>query len=506
LRAAAYGLGACLAASFSCSGSPPSGTTSGTCAPGDTEPCSGVDASAPAPEASTGISKLPALDAAFETAAPRRAVSFAGEAAHVPLPVIPYGGGPLLSAAQIVTVTFAGDPMATALEAFGASVGSSAWWDTVRAGYCDASGANCVGDGPAGTSVEIGSAPAPSYTDSTQMGPSTVQDWLSKAIGSALLPPPGSNPTSNTLYVLYFPKSTRITLDGYESCVDTGNGFDGYHWAMAYGQTVVPYAVVVECAPQPTAARSIPIDSLLQSTTLTASHEILEAATDPTQYAGYVLDDSDPNNWGWIATTGGGEVGDLCVDFFGLNQDHAIEGPFTVQRSWSNARAAAGLDPCVPAPAEGIYFNAAPTRSFFALDVGESTTFEVDAFSSGALPDWDVTAFDESLAPAPYLSFSIVGGQDTDAGPIIRVNNGSKIQVTMTLLDDPGSLMQQEADGWLASYGSTAGSEVAAHFWPFSVITRAAAAAAGIDAGGLARRQPGRRKPGVHFRSVRRSP
>jgi hypothetical protein len=374
--------------------------------------------------------------------------------------------------------------MAADLEAFGASVASSSWWDTVRTGYCAVGGSPCVGDGPTGTSVRITTAAASSYTDSfSHGGTSSIQDWIGSAIARGVLPRPDSGPISNTVYLLYFPKTTTITADTYTSCAPSG--FDGYHSSMPYGSTVVSYGIVVECDPVPRGDSTVTPPTLLQNTTVTASHEILEIATDPDGYTSYALDPSNLNNRGWIDALGA-EAGDMCIDPFVLNQDQTSDGRFTVQRTWSISQAAAGVDPCVPVPTGEVYFNAAPARSFFVLDVGQSVTFEVDAFSTGPMSDWILGAQDWSYpAPAPYLSFSITGGQTTDAGPVIRVNNGSKVQVTATLVRDPGALPGNEANGSIISVSYALSHAATAHFWSLAVMTHADAADAGIDAAGL---------------------
>ena len=401
-------------------------------------------------------------------------------AAHAPFPQLVYGGGPLLTAPKIVTVVFAGDPFASDLQAFGQSIASSPWWDSVRAGYCASDAGPCVGQGPPGTFVQLTTSPDAAYTDSVQGASSSVQGWLSRAIATATLPAPDAN----TLYVVYFPSTTTVTLDNYKSCVR--GGFGGYHNSMMMGLRDVAYAVVVECTPLPPPLPSVPATSVLQNATLSASHEILEAATDPVRGTGFVLGSTDWSSWPWADLTVGGEAGDLCVDGFGLNQDQTTSGRFTVQRTWSNAQAASGLDPCTPTSTGSVYFNAAPTRSFFVLDVGASATFDVDAFSSAPMADWTLAAQDFSHSTPPsYLSFSIAGGRLTDGGALIRVNNGSKVQVTVTLLKDPSGLDTYVADGAITSvhYGRT----VAAQVWPIAVMSSAFASDAGIDAGAGAR-------------------
>lgn len=409
---------------------------------------------------------------------------------HPPFPQVQYLGGGLLTAPKVVTITFPGDSMTAELQAFGRSAASSSWWNTIRTGYCETPGSGaCVGDGPPGTSVVLTEPPAANYTDSETGGPATLQTWLAGAISDGTLPKPDDNPITNTVYTVYFPSTTTITFDGVQSCANTG--FDGYHNSMTMGSQQIVYAVIDECAPLS------PADTLLQATTVTASHETIEASSDPSSllypaslsYA-YYLNYMDPSIWGWIDIEGG-EIADMCVDPFGLDQDQTTDGAFTVQRIWSNAQAAAGLDPCNPIPSGETYFNAAPKETVFVVAVGAETTFEVDAFSVGPTAPWTLLAQDWSASTASYLSFSIAGGTQSSQGPQISVNNGSTVQVTVTLLQDPGSLDTGEADGAIVSMSGDLSNPTAAHYWPFIVLSPADAGDAGITASGTARHRAG---------------
>jgi hypothetical protein len=390
-------------------------------------------------------------------------------------------------------VTFPGDPLAAPLQAFGQTLASSAYWNAVRSGYCASSSA-CVGDGPPATSVTLATPAGASYTDSDQGGPSTLQQWLAGEIASGALPRPDTSPVTETVYILYFPATTSIAFDGTQSCVD----FDGYHTSMTLGSQQVPYVVVSECAPLSSAPGAASMTTL-QAATLSASHEIVEAATDPSVLSvGYYLDLGDPASWGWNDVEGG-EVADLCIDPFGLDQDWTADGTFTAQRIWSIGQASAGLDPCSPDRPSEVYFNAAPKEAFFVVPVGGSVTFEVDAFATGSTADWTLTAQDWTPSPSTYLSFSIAGGTDTDAGPAISVNNGSRVRVTASLTQDPGSLAFGEADGVLVSLAGDPARPTAGHYWPFVVMSPADARDAGLDAAistGL-RREPGRRRHAI---------
>jgi len=386
---------------------------------------------------------------------------------HLPFPQLVYQGGPIMTATKVVSVTFPGDPNVSTYDQLGQNIASSTYWDAVRAGYCETGGTTCIGDGPAGVSAPIATAPATSYTDAQ------LQTWLQTEITSNALPAPDTDggAVSNTLYVLYFPMTTTITdPTGATSC----NQFDGYHGAMTMGAVQVPYAVVNECDFGSAQAT-------LANTTETAAHEIFEAASDPGNPTGFYLDTSDPNTWGWNDVVGG-EAADMCVDMFGAGGDATNDGTIVVQRIWSNAFAMAGGDPCNPLQSGKTYFNASPSQAVYVLDVGGSVTFEASAFSTMPTSDWTLVAQDWTDPNTQYLSFTIQGGTNTDAGPVVMVNNGSKPKITMTLLKDPGPSANTEADGVLLSVTGDPNNPTADNVWPFIVVTPADAEDAGIDA------------------------
>jgi hypothetical protein len=281
----------------------------------------------------------------------------------------------------------------------------------------------------------------------------------------------------NTVYALYFPATTTIDLDGQKSCVD----IDGFHNALAMGDGEVFYAVVSECAPLAPPPQAPPLD-VLGETSISASHEIVETATDGSAKAfGFYLDLTDPATWGWNDVQGG-EIADLCADPFSLGQDEAEDGAFLVQRIWSLSAAAAGKNPCVPVPAGEVYFNAFPTTSVVVVDVGKSQTIEVLALADGPMGAWTVLPQDwtDPSGAASFLSFSIEGGTDTDAGPVIQVRSGDKVQVTVTLTADPGTAPNGEANGVIVSANGDPTTATQAHFWPFVVLTTAEAKDAGV--------------------------
>jgi hypothetical protein len=389
-------------------------------------------------------------------------------ALHPAWPQLVAQGGGVLTAPAVLTVTFTGDTLAPELASFGAQATDNAYWDTVRAGYC-AAGGSCVGRG-AGTSVALGTSPAATYTDSTAGGSaSTIQDLIETLIESQSLPALGGQ----TIPVFYFPSTTSISFNGQTSC----DGFGGYHNAMRSQSTglTFTYAVVVECAP-PTGL------TLLQEATLAASHEIIESATDPVASStvrGFYLNVDDPAYLPWNAIRGG-EAADLCIDTLDVGQDRATESGFTVQRIWSNAAAAAGGDPCVPARATP-YFNVAVESWLSTQAVGSTSSFEAVAFSNAPVTGgWTLVGVDlnaDSASGSPYLTISIGGAESA------QVNNGDPVAVSVTLNQDPGALTRAAggAVGVLVSFtGPSLQAATAGAIWPFLVQTPADGADSGL--------------------------
>jgi hypothetical protein len=282
--------------------------------------------------------------------------------------------------------------------------------------------------------VQIPTAPASSYNDND------IQTLIQTMVSSGKLPAP----TDQTLYALYFPANVTITLDDATSCKE----FGAYHNEVSVtpegGSAItVSYAVMPRCGGE-------------QMTTLGASHELIEAATDAHPMSQPAFNMSD---LAWSVL--GGEVGDVCVDFSGSGNDTYSESGFTVQRTWSNKAAAASHDPCVPAPA-GAYFNVAPDKQQIALGIGESAAIELTAFSDAPSGSWSVSAKDlgQFLGSGNVLTLSI---------DKTTVSNGDKTTLKVTL-NSAISTGSTGVAGAPFAIVSRAGSKV--HIWPVVVVPR----------------------------------
>jgi hypothetical protein len=349
----------------------------------------GPDTAGPEPDAST----------------PLDAPSGFTEAPHPNQPIVKNMGGTVLAAPKIVPVFFQGDGAAqTTLEQFLQALQGSSYWTTISSEY-----------GVGGVTI----APSVIATET----PPTTDAALSQVVASHA-GGTGGWPANdaNTIYAVFLPGGVTLSTGFGTSCVD----FGGYHSETQGG---VVYALMPRCT-------SVTFPGLAY-VTIAASHEFLEASTDPHPYTNpaYASVDDEDAIWGLVP---GAELGDMCESAHSVYQQ--LLGPFWVQRTWSNASAAAGHDPCVPVLSTP-YVEAATnlqditvsaggglTTRGIKVPVGQSVTVEVDLYSDAPSADWTITAIDVAQKykmQQPELAFSF----DKTTG-----NNGDKLMLTITRL------------------------------------------------------------------------
>lgn len=160
---------------------------------------------------------------------------------------------------------------------------------------------------------------AASVIDPSPPSKTTVDDQgdivphLGKLIDNKVVPAPDDD----TLYMIHFPSTVRVTMYGSSSCQE----FCAYHSSFDHNGQAVRYGVMPDqnaggCQNGCGVSGGQPVDS----TSLTASHELMEAITDP-----------DPGS-GWYGQNSAycGEVGDIC------NAMPGTANGATVQKTWSN--------------------------------------------------------------------------------------------------------------------------------------------------------------------------
>jgi hypothetical protein len=375
-------------------------------------------------------------------------------------------GGNVLKSPKITPVFFSKEDATTvaAVTDFVAKVGPTKYWAAVNTEYG-------VGAASSGTPVKLDAWDDPPTTiDDTD-----IQAWLAAKLNGN--DPAFGTPDDNSLYALFYPAGITITLGGtpqvgdggapdagddagddagvdeagIDAGVDSGDAgrgprvskscqsFGGYHGNIqldsAHGLKQVAYAVMPRCA---TFGNLSGLDAL----TGTASHEFVEAATDPypnTPMPGYASVD-DAHIY-WQTFLGGGEVGDMCAQ----DETNFVKFPelplYTVQRSWSNKAAKAGHDPCQPPVAGSVYFNTAPVFKSdvpysiggqtvnvkgVQIPVGMSAVVELDAWSDAPTSGpWTINATDTTALAGgtPVLKFAF---------DKTLVSNGDKVKMTIT--------------------------------------------------------------------------
>jgi hypothetical protein len=329
-------------------------------------------------------------------------------APHPPLPKVIPVGGPVIAMPKFYAVTFPGDALLSSIQSLVSTIGGTAYWTANTSEYG-------VGPGTAGTPMAL-TEQAPAQIDDSQ-----IQTWIGQKVTAGTFPPPDAN----TLYVVFYPASTSITLFGTSSCQQ----FGGYHneGQLTNGQAF-SYAIVPRCSD---------INELSSAT----SHELVEAVTDPLPQTNPAYGQVDGDHLVWPVVLGGQETGDMCAQFQSSFYQPAGFN-FIVQRCWSDKAAAASHDPCAPSLPGEVYYNAAPvlndtvTLSFMGqntltkgahIPVGQSKTIEVDLFSDG--PTTGPWTLDAQDAAAFFGGGNAVLNCTLDK---TTGQNGDKVNLTIT--------------------------------------------------------------------------
>lgn len=281
------------------------------------------------------------------------------------LPRVGHRGGPFVRNPRIMTVTFSGDDpnLVTRLEQFGDSITRTAWWRAAVDDYCV--GTDCIGEGR-GAQARLDRKLAPS----TSVG--EVMKVLREAAEGRLL---GSVDPS-TLLIAYLPPGVELYEGSTKYCEP---GPRALHRSFEVGGKPTPFAIVPRCGEE-------------SEVTATASHEILEATTNP-----------DPSRPGFAFAPGSAAAGFTSsgkepVDPCGvltMDEHRAFEGGFVLQRAWSNREASLGRNPCVPTrPGRPYIALVAKTPAVRLAAVGDTATVELEAAADKQVPRWAVSTID----------------------------------------------------------------------------------------------------------------
>lgn len=251
-------------------------------------------------------------------------------AAPAPAPFashLDYYGGPVMSHVKIVDVFWGTglDPQVTAWAGpYFQAVTDSAYFDmlqewntTVPAVGGHASTNQTIYRGGWGGDFTI----APMQTTGNINDAKIVAE-LDRQITAGAIPPPDGD----TLYMTFFPPAITVVDGTSTQCID----YCAYHNAFSRGDgSEVFYAVIPDMSS--TCQSQCGPGDVLGNNANSASHELVEAVTDPQ----VDLNGTGPIGapYAWIQGADGQEIGDLCI-----GQYATLPGGQLVQRQWSNAK------------------------------------------------------------------------------------------------------------------------------------------------------------------------
>lgn len=221
------------------------------------------------------------------------------ESAAAP-PQLTYRGGPLLTSVEVVTVFWgsAWQSQQTVIDRV------NGFYDAIlQSAFMDALAEYSVPGKTIGHGKRTGTATISTSDPGASLADSDIQAFLQNNIGSAL---PAATP--NSLYMVYLPSGTSVSMGGGASCTT----FCGYH-------DTINNAVFYGVLPYPDCSGCLGGLQAFDALTSVSSHELAEAITDPVPGTGW-YDDAN------------GEIGDICAW-----QTETIAG-YTVQKEWSNSK------------------------------------------------------------------------------------------------------------------------------------------------------------------------
>jgi hypothetical protein len=335
-------------------------------------------------------------------------------ATHLPWPQLVNDGGSVLAHTELVTVATQGDLLAPNFFAFMDTVVTDPWLATVGAEY--GVGAATSGGSYLGPPLEPDGGVAVTW--------SQLQAYVAGVIDAGAPPPNGQS-----VYVVFLPPGAKI---------------NGASPSAEWSSFALP-GQVAEGDMLLAILRATPLsgESAFDAVTVDATQHIVGLATDPWPPLGpaWFLPEGSPPWEGDPAAADESidiRAGELCRDT--RIAVAADGGPYAFARSWSNAAASQGGDPCLPA-VSSPYYNVSYPQAWFAVDAGQAFTLPVNGWSTASVPDWMVTAevfaVDGGFAglTTAGLTFTTAQGPEQvgNCPPMPGMNNGVSGSVQFTV-------------------------------------------------------------------------
>jgi hypothetical protein len=303
--------------------------------------------------------------------------------------------GAVMPSLRLVTVVAAGDPLADAFYSFGDALVESQWF------------AAAIGDyGVQPNAIHL-HASGPALRNDVDKN--AMRAYVRAAVSGTNAAPIPDGPT---LYLLYLPPGIRAIDGNTINCNCSSEG--GAHFAFDDAGNALGW--VQRCT-----------ETQNDFLTRVASHEVLEAVTDPVPGSGFVVETPSPawNGSPWAHMQSGDvEVGDLCVG------TRVTESEWTYQRIWSTTAAAAGGDPCVPALTVP-YFSTSPAADWTQVVAGTTVKIALTGWSTAPRNDWYVYA----ISPGDGIDISVASPRQTTLNGAVynAINNGEPATLTVTV-------------------------------------------------------------------------
>jgi hypothetical protein len=314
-------------------------------------------------------------------------------------PLLTNAGGHVLSPLRLVVVVAANDSLRDSLFAFAKSLPSSQWWRTVAAPYGVSSSAT--------SATVLGPPIAPG----TQLAFGDLLSYVQQVVIDSA----GYRADGHTVYLVYLPPG--VTCTGSTSC----NLYPSFHVPFGASDALA----VVERVQ----GGSL---SMMEAMTTSASHETIEAVTDPMFDAWKLTSPFLPwNGSAWGLDDGGNfeENADMCEG------TRYLESGFYYQRIFANQAAVLGGDPCIPAISTP-YYNVTTDKGWYSTTTG-AVTVPITGWSVGAVSDWIIGIESgpraASLAAPSYSSLTCPDTLTIGTARYCGLNSGKTATVHVTL-------------------------------------------------------------------------
>jgi hypothetical protein len=325
-------------------------------------------------------------------------------------PKLSYGNGPLIQKVKVFDVFYnQGNTLKDMLTAYFTAITASPYFDWLTeyntTNYKISRGSYL------GLYEDSNSA-----TTKKTLTDSAVQTYLSGLIDGAKVPAPDDD----TIYMIFFPSPVSISLQGSNSCAS--GGFCAYHSSYTHGGKKVRYGVMPDQTTGGCATGCGP-GTGFQNTTDVASHELIEAVTDPDGGSG----------WYDTVDNGCGEIGDICA--VGAGETAMVSG-YAVQKEWSNKN-----NDCIATDPNVVIndFTVAASSTSVMVPVGGMATTTITLTKTAGVAENATLSIVTPVAtlPATFAPTSITsaGGTSTmtiSAAATATVGMTSKLTVKAT--------------------------------------------------------------------------